>query len=203
MIAGRYSEGTLRELRATVSWDKVNGSSAPSRGARGLPSRAGGRSQTGDTMACTLRDGATKVGEVDEEFVYETRNGDTFILGSSVWRVEEIDANRLTVTPAPGQPARMPFWRGEGIGRSYELGLEVGAFRRSMEESLGKSGLPARAQARVSDRQRVCMEHPGVLPAGSWTRPASSPRQTDTSSSRSATRSATPGLSCIPRSAGG
>ncbi len=79
-----------------------------------------------------LGDGKTKVGEVDEEFVYESRTGDTFILGTSVWRMMNIDANKIMVEPAPGQPARMPFWRGEGIGRSYELGRKVGEFRREM-----------------------------------------------------------------------
>jgi ATP-dependent Lhr-like helicase len=83
-----------------------------------------------------LEDGSTRVGEVDEEFVYETRVGDTFLLGSSVWRVTDIDDSRLTVRPAPGEPARMPFWRGEGLGRSYELGRLVGEFRRVLQERI-------------------------------------------------------------------
>ena len=70
----------------------------------------------------------TKIGEVDEEFIYESRAGDTFILGSNVWKMLDIDANKIIVAPAPGQPARMPFWRGEGIGRTFELGERVGKF---------------------------------------------------------------------------
>ena len=147
MIAGRYAEGTLRELRATVSWDKANGLLRALPGSSRLAVTGGGTIADRGYFGVYLADGSTKVGEVDEEFVYETRNGDTFILGSSVWRVEEIDANRLTVSPAPGQPARMPFWKGEGIGRSFELGLEVGAFRRSMEESLGRSDALARLRS--------------------------------------------------------
>src|SRR5208283_6073999 len=65
---------------------------------------------------------------VDEEFIYESRAGDTFILGSNVWKMLDIDANKIIVAPAPGQPARMPFWRGEGIGRTFELGERVGKF---------------------------------------------------------------------------
>ncbi|MDH3251562.1 MAG: hypothetical protein OEM41_02155, partial [Ignavibacteria bacterium] len=79
-----------------------------------------------------LEDGKTKVGEVDEEFIFESRAGDTFILGTNVWRMVTIDANRVTVAPAPGQPARMPFWRGEGIGRTFALSTMVGAFRREL-----------------------------------------------------------------------
>ena len=70
----------------------------------------------------------TKIGEVDEEFIYESRAGDTFILGSNVWKMLDIDANKIIVAPAPGQPARMPFWRGEGIGRTFELGERLGKF---------------------------------------------------------------------------
>jgi ATP-dependent Lhr-like helicase len=136
MLAGRYSQETFRELRATISWDRVNGILRALPGSGRLAVTSGGTIADRGYYGVYLGDGKTKVGEVDEEFVYETRNGDTFILGSSVWRVEEIDANRLTVSPAPGQPARMPFWRGEGIGRSFELGLKVGGFRRWMEGTI-------------------------------------------------------------------
>ena len=136
MLAGRYSGESFRELRASISWDRVNGILRPLPGSSRLAVTNGGTIADRGYYGVYLGDGKTKVGEVDEEFVYETRTGDTFILGSSIWRVEEIDANRVTVSPAPGQPARMPFWRGEGIGRSYELGLNVGRFRRWMEEAI-------------------------------------------------------------------
>ena len=136
MLAGRYTNEEFRELKPRISWDKVNGVLRSLPGSGRLAVTGGGTIADRGYFGVYLPDGKTKVGEVDEEFVYETRNGDTFILGTNVWRVEEIDANRLTVSPAPGQPARMPFWRGEGIGRSYELGARVGSFRREMGEML-------------------------------------------------------------------
>ncbi|HUI08768.1 MAG TPA: crosslink repair DNA glycosylase YcaQ family protein [Bacteroidota bacterium] len=138
MLAGRYAEGTLRELRGVVSWDRVNDVLRALPGSGRIAVTGGGTIADRGYYGVYLGDGSTKVGEVDEEFVFETRVGDTFILGSSVWRVDEIEASRLTVSPAPGQPARMPFWRGEGIGRSYELGCAVGAFRRQMEETIDR-----------------------------------------------------------------
>jgi ATP-dependent Lhr-like helicase len=174
MIAGRYSEGTFRELRAIVSWDRVNGILRALPGSGRLAVTSGGTIADRGYYGVYLADGKTKVGEVDEEFVYETRSGDTFILGSSVWRVEEIDANRLTVSPAPGQPARMPFWRGEGIGRSYELGLKVGHFRRSMEEGIDlpeflarlRSGYPidSRSAWNIREYLRKQRDATGVIP---------------------------------------
>ncbi len=174
MIAGRYSGETFRELRASVSWDRVNGVLRALPGSSRLAVTNGGTIADRGYYGVYLGDGKTKVGEVDEEFVYETRNGDTFILGSSVWRVEEIDANRLTVSPAPGQPARMPFWRGEGIGRSYELGLKVGRFRRSMEEAIDepeclallRSGYPidSRSAWNIREYFRRQRDATGVIP---------------------------------------
>jgi ATP-dependent Lhr-like helicase len=174
MLAGRYSGGALRELRATVSWDRVNGILRALPGSGRLAVTSGGTIADRGYYGVYLGDGKTKVGEVDEEFVYETRNGDTFILGSSVWRVEEIDANRLTVSPAPGQPARMPFWRGEGIGRSYELGLKVGGFRRSMAEALDlpeclawlRTGYPidSRSAWNIREYFRKQRDSTGVIP---------------------------------------
>lgn len=132
MLAGRYTNEMFRELRARISWDKVNNTLRALPGSSQLAITSGGTIADRGYFGVYLEDGKTKVGEVDEEFVYESRAGDTFILGSSVWRMLEIDANRITVTPAPGMPARMPFWRGEGIGRSFELSMKVAAFRNEM-----------------------------------------------------------------------
>jgi ATP-dependent Lhr-like helicase len=134
MLAGRYTDEAFRELRARISWDRVNGVLRSLPGSGRLAVTNGGTIADRGYFGVYLQDGVTKVGEVDEEFVYESRVGDTFILGTSVWRVASIDASRLAVEPAPGQPARMPFWRGEGIGRTYTLGLKVGAFRRDLAE---------------------------------------------------------------------
>ena len=135
MLAGRYTHEAFRELRARISWDTVNNSLRALPGTAHLAITNGGTIVDRGHFGVYLENGKTKVGEVDEEFVFESRVGDTFILGTNVWRMVTIDANRLIVVPAPGEPARMPFWRGEGIGRSFELGAQIGAFRREMGQT--------------------------------------------------------------------
>ena len=139
MLGGRYTDETFRELRARISWDRVNNILRALPGSRQLAVTSGGTIADRGAYRVVLDDGKTRVGEVDEEFVYESRVGDTFILGSNVWRMTAIDGNTVSVAPAPGEPARMPFWKGEGIGRSYELGCLVGAFRREMSERLSSA----------------------------------------------------------------
>lgn len=136
MLAGRYEAAPFRELRARISWDKVHNLLRALPGSSRLAITGGGTITDRGQFGVYLADGSTKIGEVDEEFVYETRVGDTFLLGTNVWRVTEIDTSRLTVAQAPGEPARMPFWRGEGIGRSYALAQKVGEFRRTVAERL-------------------------------------------------------------------
>jgi ATP-dependent Lhr-like helicase len=140
MLAGRYTHEAFRDLRPRISWDRVNNVVAPLPGTSHAALTGGGTIADRGYYGVYLEDKRTKVGEVDEEFIYESRSGDTFLLGSSVWRMMDIDANRIIVAPAPGQPARMPFWRGEGIGRSFELGLAVGRFRRELEARLDRPG---------------------------------------------------------------
>jgi ATP-dependent Lhr-like helicase len=132
MLAGRYQHEAFRELRARISWDKVHNRLHPLPGSARLAITSGGTIADRGYYGVYLEDGKTKVGEVDEEFIFESRAGDTFILGTNVWRMLTIDANRVTVAPAPGQPARMPFWRGEGIGRTFALSRKVGEFRREL-----------------------------------------------------------------------
>src|SRR5581483_3485559 len=79
-----------------------------------------------------LADGGGRVGELDEEMVYEARAGQTFLLGASTWRIEEITRDRVLVSPAPGLPGAVPFWKGEGVGRPYELGQKIGAASREL-----------------------------------------------------------------------
>jgi ATP-dependent Lhr-like helicase len=136
MLAGRYAHEALREMRPRISWDKVNGIVRALPGTSHIAITGGGTIADRGLYAVYLEDGKTKVGEVDEEFVFESRPGDTFILGTSVWRMINIAPDRITVAAAPGAPARMPFWRGEGIGRSFELGVIVGDFRRTIGERL-------------------------------------------------------------------
>jgi ATP-dependent helicase Lhr and Lhr-like helicase len=143
MLAGRYEHESLRELRPRVSWDKVNGIVRALPGTSHIAITGGGTIADRGLFGVYLEDGKTKVGEVDEEFIFESRAGDTFILGTSVWRMVDIAPDRITVSPAPGAPARMPFWRGEGIGRSYELGAMVGEFRRTVAGRLDDPSLSA------------------------------------------------------------
>lgn len=128
MLAGRYTNEAFRGLRARLVWNKLHNELSALPGSSLLALTNAGTIPDRGYFGVYLEDQKTKVGEVDEEFIYESRPGDTFILGSNVWRMTEIDANKVIVAPAPGQPARMPFWRGEGIGRTYELGVRIGEF---------------------------------------------------------------------------
>lgn len=136
MLAGRYPSQAYKELRARLSWDRVNQKLAALPGSRLLALTNGGTIPDTGSFSAYLSDGKTKLGELDEEFVYETRVGDTLMLGSQVWRVIEMTDDRVMVTPAPGSVPRMPFWKGEYPWRPYELGVRVGAFRRLVAEKL-------------------------------------------------------------------
>jgi ATP-dependent Lhr-like helicase len=174
MLAGRYTSDAFRELRARISWNKIDNTLHALPGSGHLAITSGGTIADRGYFAVYLEDGRTKVGEVDEEFVYESRTGDTFILGTSVWRMTSIDAQRITVAPAPGQPARMPFWRGEGIGRSYELGMAVGAFRREMSNRVHRSDclawlqnefpIDSRAAWNIQEYFRKQQQIAGIIP---------------------------------------
>ncbi|HZG92712.1 MAG TPA: helicase-related protein, partial [Pseudonocardia sp.] len=136
MLAGRYPSEEFGELRARITWDRVTDQLQGRPGAQRLAVTSGGTIPDRGLFAVMTPGGAdgagSRVGELDEEMVYESRVGDTFLLGTSSWRVEDITHDRVIVTPAPGVPARMPFWKGESIGRPLELGRAVGAFVREM-----------------------------------------------------------------------
>ena len=136
MLAGRYPSQAYRELRARLSWDRVNHKLAALPGSRMLALINGGTIPDTGSFGAYLSDGKTKLGELDEEFVFETRIGDKLMLGSQVWRVIDITDDRITVAEAPGAVPRMPFWRGDFPWRPYELGQRVGAFRRAVAERL-------------------------------------------------------------------
>jgi ATP-dependent Lhr-like helicase len=136
MLAGRYPSQAYRELRARLSWDRVNDKLAALPGSRFLALTNGGTIPDTGSFGAYLSDGKTKLGELDEEFIFETRIGDTFMLGSQVWRVIDLTDDRVMVAEAPGATPRMPFWRGDVPWRPYELGVRVGAFRRRVSERL-------------------------------------------------------------------
>jgi ATP-dependent helicase Lhr and Lhr-like helicase len=129
MLAGRYPSDLFAELRPRVTWDRATGEVTARPGARQLAVTNPGTIPDRGLYRVTLPDGS-RVGELDEEMVYESREGDTFLLGSSAWRITEITHDKVEVVPAPGVPAKMPFWHGDMLGRSLETGREVGQFIR-------------------------------------------------------------------------
>ncbi len=132
MLAGRYPSDEFAELRPRLVWDRVDGTLTPRGNARMLAVTNPGTNPDRGLYTVTLPEGG-KVGELDEEMVYETRPGDTFVLGSTSWQVTEITHDQVVVVPAaPGAAARMPFWHGDSLGRPLELGRAVGAFVREV-----------------------------------------------------------------------
>ncbi|MEO3975490.1 ATP-dependent helicase [Streptomyces sp. CAU 1734] len=137
MLAGRYPSDAFAELRPRVVWDRVGGTVTGRPGAQRLAVTSGGtipdRGLFGVFLAgADPKKGGGRVGELDEEMVYESRVGDVFTLGTTSWRIEDITRDRVLVTPAPGVPGRLPFWKGDQLGRPLELGRAVGAFLREV-----------------------------------------------------------------------
>ncbi|MGW2164652.1 ATP-dependent helicase [Streptomyces nondiastaticus] len=143
MLAGRYPSDAFAELRPRLVWDRVAGTVTGRPGAQRLAVTSGGtipdRGLFGVFLAgADSKDGAKggrRVGELDEEMVYESRVGDVFTLGTTSWRIEDITRDRVLVTPAPGVPGRLPFWKGDQLGRPLELGRALGAFLREVGSS--------------------------------------------------------------------
>ncbi|MEV4741277.1 ATP-dependent helicase [Streptomyces sp. NPDC049555] len=137
MLAGRYPSDAFAELRPRLVWDRVAGTLTGRPGAQRLAVTSGGtipdRGLFGVFLAgADPKKGGGRVGELDEEMVYESRVGDVFTLGTTSWRIEDITRDRVLVTPAPGTPGRLPFWKGDQLGRPLELGRALGAFLREM-----------------------------------------------------------------------
>src|SRR6266511_2904292 len=134
MLAGRYPSTAFAELRPRLHWDRDRDVLTARPGAQRLAVTSGGtipdRGLFGVFLAGAQR--AARVGELDEEMVYESRVGDVFLLGSTSWRIEDITPDRVLVSPAPGVPARMPFWKGDQPGRPIELGRAIGARLREL-----------------------------------------------------------------------
>ena len=129
MLDGRYPSKEFGELRARIVWDRLAGTVRARKGSRQLAVANAGTIPDRGLYAVTLPDGR-RVGELDEEMVYEARPGQAFLLGASTWRIEEIGRDRVIVTPAPGAPGAVPFWKGDSVGRPKELGKAIGAFSR-------------------------------------------------------------------------
>ncbi|RYU12457.1 ATP-dependent helicase [Nocardioides iriomotensis] len=138
LLSGRYPSDEFAELRPRVVWDRVTGTLSGRPGAQRLAVTSGGTIPDRGLFGVFLvGEKASRVGELDEEMVYESRVGDVFALGATSWRIEDITHDRVLVSPAPGQPGRLPFWKGDQLGRPAELGAAIGAFTREL------SALPA------------------------------------------------------------
>jgi ATP-dependent Lhr-like helicase len=134
MLAGRYPSDEFAELRPRVTWDRERNWITPRQGVKRIAILNGGTIPDRGLYGVFLS-GASKplrVGELDEEMVFEARTGDTFVLGASTWRIDEITQDRVLVTPAPGEPGKMPFWHGDRPGRPIEFGRRIGALVREL-----------------------------------------------------------------------
>jgi len=134
MLAGRYPSEEFSELRPRLVWDRTAGTLTARRGAQRIAVTSGGTIPDRGLFAVFVAgDGpGRRVGELDEEMVYETRVGDVITLGTTSWRVDQITHDHVLVTPAPGLPGRLPFWHGDSPGRPFELGRARGAFVREL-----------------------------------------------------------------------
>ena len=201
LLAGRYPSDEFAELRPRILWDRENGTLAARPGAQRLAVTSGGTipdrglfgvflasdggadgtpggAAAGDTAesagtasAGSARSGGRRVGELDEEMVYESRVGDVILLGATSWRIVDITADRVLVLPAYGQPGKLPFWRGDAAGRPAELGDAVGRFRRELDADpeagrtrLAAAGLDPWAQDNLLAYLKDQREATGVLP---------------------------------------
>jgi ATP-dependent helicase Lhr and Lhr-like helicase len=174
MLAGRYPSDEFAELRPRITWDRVAGVIRGHTGAGKLAVTNAGTIPDRGLFTVRLVGGGGRVGELDEEMVYEARAGQTFLLGASSWRIEEITRDTVLVSPAPGVPGAVPFWKGEGVGRPYELGKAIGrAVReltsRSDEKALGaleqEYGLDELAARNLLTFLREQEGHTGAVPS--------------------------------------
>ena len=205
MLAGAYPSDEFAELKPRVVWDRVTDIVEGRRDARVVAVTSGGtipdRGLFGVFMVGEAGTPGRRVGELDEEMVYELRagmHGDVIVLGASSWRVEEIGHDRVTVSPAPGVPGKLPFWKGDAVGRPIELGRALGAFVGELEADLarGDAGPGGRDRPAARDATTSTSARPTTCSPTSTTsarRPARCRPTGGSSSSASATSSATGG----------
>ncbi|QIK72079.1 DEAD/DEAH box helicase [Propioniciclava coleopterorum] len=175
MLAGRYPSEEFAELRPRLVWDRVAGTLTGRRGAQRIAVTSGGTIPDRGLFGVFIAgDGpGRRVGELDEEMVYESRVGDVITLGTSTWLIEDITHDQVLVSPAPGQAARLPFWKGDTLGRPAELGAAVGAFVREVggleadaaRPRLAASGLDAWAADNLLAYLAEQREATGTLPS--------------------------------------
>ncbi|HEY7600727.1 MAG TPA: DEAD/DEAH box helicase, partial [Candidatus Limnocylindrales bacterium] len=154
MLAGHYPADEFAELKPRIIWDRTAGTVESRRDARTVAVLSGGTipdrglfgvylvddDAGGPTKARAARGGGRRVGELDEEMIYESREGEVILLGASAWRIEQITHDRVLVSPAPGEPGKVPFWKGDRPGRPVELGRRLGEFTREYGEAALRGG---------------------------------------------------------------
>jgi ATP-dependent Lhr-like helicase len=174
MLAGHYPGDEFAELRPRVVWDRTAGTVESRRDARTVAVISGGtipdrglfgvylaedgdeRGRSATTRARSARGGGRRVGELDEEMVYEAREGEVILLGASAWRIDQITHDQVLVTPAPGEQGKVPFWKGEGPGRPIELGRALGEFTREISETAAEGSRGRRkAEKQLQDQHML------------------------------------------------
>ncbi|MBS4754172.1 ATP-dependent helicase [Nocardioides sp. zg-ZUI104] len=153
LLAGRYPSDEFAELRPRITWDRLTGRISGRPGAQRLAVTSGGTIPDRGLYGVFLAGEGTgrRVGELDEEMVYESRVGDVFALGATSWRIEDITHDRVIVTPAPGVPGRLPFWKGDTAGRPPELGAAIGAFTRELAAQPDAEAIRAAREVGLDD----------------------------------------------------
>src|SRR3989475_3991567 len=149
MLSGRYPSDEFAELRPRIVWDRLEGRIRGRAGAQRLAVVSGGTIPDRGLFSVNLLDDGKKVGELDEEMVYEMRPGEVFVLGATSWRVADITPSQVMVTPAPGEPGRIAFWHGDALGRPVEVGRAMGEAMRELTAME-----PNDAVARLQERSR-------------------------------------------------
>jgi ATP-dependent Lhr-like helicase len=156
MLSGRYPSDEFAELRPRITWDRVRGTVVAREGAKHVAIANGGTIPDRGLFGVFLLGappGSARVGELDEEMVFETPVGDIFVLGASSWRVEEITHDRVLVSPAPGEPGKMPFWKGDQVGRPIELGLAIGRLMNDLLRMPAAAAIDRLTREHDLDRQ--------------------------------------------------
>ncbi|MFT4259141.1 ATP-dependent helicase [Microbacterium sp.] len=174
LLAGRFPSDEFAELRPRLVWDRDAGTLTGRPGAQRIAVTSGGTIPDRGLFGVFVAGETTgaRVGELDEEMVYESRVGDVFTLGTTSWRIAEITHDRVNVIPAYGQPGKVPFWHGDGIGRPFELGEALGRFSREVSTSapekaaqrLIDAGLDEQARTNLMAHLAEQREATGTLP---------------------------------------
>ncbi len=148
MLAGQYPSDEFADLKPRLIWDRTTDVVSSRRDAKTVAVVNAGTIPDRGLYGVFLGVGGPRVGELDEEMVYESRPGETFLLGATTWRIEQITRDQVIVSPAPGEPGKMPFWKGDGVGRPLEFGRAIGAFTREIDGIRDEGAALERLQAR-------------------------------------------------------